>query len=276
MLRRKKLAPPPPSRADWRSFDAVAETYDRVRVPVHEGPARDVVSALGDPVAGGLLDVGTGTGVLAAAAHDRGWRPVVGIDRSMPMLRRGRGRGGRGLIAAEVIDLPFRDGTFAAVASAFALHTFTKYDTALFDMLRVLRRGGRLGVATWAAGDDEFTRTWRSVAERYASKQLLDDAVRRATPWQERFAHASRLEETLRDSGLRDVVVEPRQYRTTASIADYLAGREISATGRFLRDALGDALWERFRQQVEEEFRSRFRDPLGDTNDVLIAVGRKR
>jgi hypothetical protein len=38
---------------------------------------------------------------------------------------------------------------------------------------------------------------------------------------------------------------------------------------------LGETLWERFRGRVEEEFRSRFPDPLGDTYDVLIAVARK-
>jgi hypothetical protein len=57
------------------------------------------------------------------------------------------------------------------------------------------------------------------------------------------------------------------------SLADYLAGRETSAVGRFLRDMLGETLWPRFQARVEEEFRSRFDDPIGDSNDVLIAVG---
>jgi hypothetical protein len=61
----------------------------------------------------------------------------------------------------------------------------------------------------------------------------------------------------------------------THSIEDYLAGREITAPGRFLRDTLGDRLWERFRDRTRTEFRDRFPDPLGDTNDVLIAVGTK-
>jgi ubiquinone/menaquinone biosynthesis C-methylase UbiE len=272
--RRRETAAPPRRSPDWRSFDRVAETYDRVRRPMHAPAAYDLVRALDPPSPGGLLDVGTGTGVLASAAREAGWSPVVGVDRSVPMLRMAAERADHA-VAADVVDLPIRDGSFEAVTVAFALHVFPKYDTALFDMLRVLRPGGRFGSVTWAAGDDEFTRAWRAVAEAYATKDLLIDATRRAAPWEERFADPAKLDETLRDAGLRDVKVGRRQYRVSSSIDDYLAGRETSAQGRFLHDVLGEKLWERFRSRVEEEFRSRFPDPLGDTYDVLITVARK-
>ncbi len=274
---RKRNQPQAPARveADWRSFDSIAETYDRVRFSEHRPAAIDLIEALGPPNGEGLLDVGTGTGVLAATATDAGWSPVTGVDRSLPMLVVAAERGVRRLAVANAIDLPFRDSTFGAVGSTFVIHTFKKYDTAFYDMRRVLRAGGRLGVATWSGQDDEFTRLWREVAERYTTKELLTDATNQAAPWLERFSDPSRLEETLRDAGLRSVEVHRKQYRSTATLADYLAGREVSATGRFLRSLLGDQLWERFRAQVGEEFRARFRDPIGDTKDVLIAVGTK-
>jgi ubiquinone/menaquinone biosynthesis C-methylase UbiE len=274
MFRRKTqaTAPRPP---DWRSFDSVAEEYDRTRAPVHQPVAHDLVAALGPPREGGLLDVGTGTGVAAAAGASAGWRPTIGLDRSFPMLTRARGRGLGGLLAGSAIDLPFGDATFGAVAVQFALHTFPKYETALFDMMRVLRVEGRLGAATWAGQDDEFTRTWRSVADAYATKDLLDDALSKAAPWHQRFSDAGRLEETLRAAGLRNVAVERREYRATVSQDDYLLGRETSASGRFLKGMLGEALWQRFRSQVRETFRSRFSDPIGDTFEVLIGVGIK-
>jgi ubiquinone/menaquinone biosynthesis C-methylase UbiE len=269
---RRRAAPSPPHRTpDWRAFDQVAETYDRARAPIHARPAADVVAALGAPTPGGLLDVGTGTGVLAAAARDAGWDPVVGVDRSVPMLRLAAGRVPR-VVAADAVDLPFPDARFNAVAAAFALHVFPNYQTALHDMLRVLRPGGRFGTATWASTDDEFLRTWRGVAEAYGTKALLDDAKRRAAPWEERFADPSRLNEALRDAGLRHITLARHEYRHVVSIDDYLAGRETSALGRFLRGMLGDALWERFRARVEEEFRRRFSDPIGDTSEVLIAT----
>jgi ubiquinone/menaquinone biosynthesis C-methylase UbiE len=261
---------------DWRVFDSVAEVYDRVRGPVHTGPARDLVDLAAPPPGGRVLDVGTGTGVAAevAAAAVGPDGMVVGIDPSLPMLRAARPRHGR-VLAAQAIDLPFRDGTFDVVLANFVIAFFAKYETALFDMLRVLRPGGTLGVTWWAGGLDEFSRTWTELAETFATKELLRGAVQRAIPGNELFRDRHRLEETLRDAGLRRVQVHRRQYRTTVSQADYLAGRETTSEGRFLRDTLGDRLWERFRERASETFRERFPDPMGDTNDVLIAVGTK-
>jgi ubiquinone/menaquinone biosynthesis C-methylase UbiE len=276
--RRRPAAPtgaPAGEGSDWRSYDAVAETYARVRAPVHQPPAVDLVAELGPPPGGRVLDVGTGTGVAARAALEAVGPEgrVVGIDPSTGMLRRARDQGLGGAVAAQAVDLPFRDGSFDAVMANFVIAFFTKYDTALFDMVRVLRTGGKLGVTAWAGRDDEFTRTWKEVAEAFATKDMLRDAARKAAPWEERFSDPKRLEETFRDATLRSVKVHRRQYRSTASIEDYLAGRETSVLGRFLRDMLGDTLWDRFRERVAEEFRRRFSDPIGDTNDVLIAVG---
>jgi ubiquinone/menaquinone biosynthesis C-methylase UbiE len=260
----------------WQTYDDVADTYERVRTPVHAPPARDLVDLVAPPPTARILDVGTGTGVAAEAAATAVGPEglVVGIDRSVPMLRLARPRHPR-VVAAQAIDLPFRDETFDVVLANFVIAFFTKYDTALFDMLRVLRRGGKLGISWWGGGVDEFSRTWTELAEAYATKELLRGAVKRAIPWNDLFRDRHRLEETLRDAGLREVHVNRRQYRFTASQADYLAGRETSAEGRFLRETLGDRLWERFRERATATFRERFPDPMGDTNDVLIAVGTK-
>jgi ubiquinone/menaquinone biosynthesis C-methylase UbiE len=276
MFRRGSRPPGPPLAPDWRSYDQVAETYDRVRVPVHEGPARDLVALVQPPPGGRVLDVGTGTGVAAAAAAEAVGPGglVVGIDPSLPMLGLARDRGIR-VLASRAIDLPFADATFDTVVASFVIFFFPRYETGLFDMSRVLRPRGRLGVTTWGTRDDEFSTTWRQVAEGYAPRELLRGAIQKVAPWEELFSDPSRLTDTLRTAGLREVDVQARNYRTTQSIEDYLAGRETSAQGRFLKDSLGPDLWDRFRQRVEAEFRSRFADPLGDTVDVLIGVGTK-
>lgn len=250
----------------------MAEAYDRVRSPVHEAPARDLVAAVEIAEGERLLDVGTGTGLAARSAAAG---TAVGIDISPGMARVARERGLRRVVVGAAIDLPFRDGTFDAVVSAFVLHLVPKYETALFDMARVLRRGGRLGLATWVAADDEFTRTWRRLAESFATREMLADAQRKAAPWAEHLSDPARLEEAMRGAGVRDVRVERRTYRSETSIEDYLTGRETAAIGQFLKDMLGPALWERFRARVEEEFRKAFRDPIGDTNEVLLAVGKR-
>ena len=273
MVFRKRKASSPMARAvtpDWRSYDEVADAYDRVRAPLHDAPARDLVAAVELPAGGRLLDVGTGTGVAAMAVEGG---LAVGVDVSAGMARIAREKGLERIALAAAIDLPFRNETFDAVVSAFVLHLVPKYETALFDMARVLRRGGRMGLASWVLGDDEFTRAWREIAESYATREMLADAQRKAAPWGEPFSDPNRIREILRDAGLRDVSIERRTYRAEVSIDDYLLGRETTAIGRFLRQMLGATLWERFRSRVQDEFRARFRDPIGDTNDVLISVG---
>jgi ubiquinone/menaquinone biosynthesis C-methylase UbiE len=276
MFRRRTEERPRTKPRDWRSYDAVAESYEEARTPVHQAPVRDLVEAVAPPAGGRVLDVGTGPGIAAQAAQGATGPDglVVGIDPSVPMLRIAKGRGVRA-VAAEAIDLPFPDATFDAVVASFVIFMFPRYETALFDMLRVLRPGGRLGATTWASTDDEFRRTWREVAESFAGREILRGAMKQAAPWEDRFSDPARLAETLQDAGLRQVDVEERSYRSTQSIEQYLLGREVSANGRFLKETLGESLWERFTVRVEEEFRKRFPDPLGDTIDVLVAVGTK-
>lgn len=271
------VAEPPLRRKDWRSYDDVADTYDRVRTDFHTRPAADLVALVAPSAGGRVLDVGTGTGAAAVeAAKSVGSEGfVVGVDPSLEMLGRARDRGVGRLVAGKALDLPFAGGVFDAVVASFVVFLFTRYETALFDMIRVVRPGGKVGVTTWGGTEDEFRRTWREVAETFVGKDLLKDANRRASPWEERFSDPRRLVETLREAGLRQVDAQRRDYRFTWSIDDYLAGRETSAPGRFLHDMLGEASWERFRQRVAEEFRSRFADPIGDTSDVILAVGIK-
>ena len=239
-------------------------------------PAADLVEITPVKAGSRVLDVGTGTGVAARAAVAGGAALVVGIDPSLSMLAAARREGGQPrFAAAQAIDLPFRSATFDAVLSAFSLSHFAKVDTALFDMLRVLRSGGRLGVATWGPGDDEFTRAWNEVAERFAEHEILQDAYLRAMPGGERFSDPARLKDALHEAGLRDIRIERREYRFEMSAEDYLLGRETAATGRFLRQMLGDEFWETFRHETRAVFAERFPPAFNDFREVILAAGHK-
>jgi ubiquinone/menaquinone biosynthesis C-methylase UbiE len=263
---------------DWRGYDDVAETYERVQAPRTAEVAADLVE-LAQPLRGGrVLDVGAGTGSSTEAAQ-RAVGPdgiAVGIDSSLGMLGVGaRARQGLRLAAGEAIDLPFRDAAFDVVVANFVLSHFTRYDTALFDMLRVLKPGGRLAVSAWSEREDEFQRTWRDLVEDVTTHDLLRDALDRAMPWEERFRDPARLEETLRGSGLHPVTVQRREYRFRLSRDDYVAGRETTASGRFLRDMLGDQEFRSFGERARRVFAERFPEVLTDFRDVLLAVGSK-
>ncbi|MGE3510331.1 MAG: class I SAM-dependent methyltransferase [Vicinamibacterales bacterium] len=127
-----------------------AQVFDSLFVPAlfaYWGPR--VAAAAGIQTGHRVLDVGCGTGVLACAAAERTGSDgvVVGLDPSPQMLAVARRkpcrvewREGR----AEA--LPFTDGSFDAVVSQAAITFFDPPETALAEMLRVLRPGGRLAV----------------------------------------------------------------------------------------------------------------------------------
>ena len=171
---------------DWRSYDRVAEAYERANGTRLGVVARDLLALAAPlPESARILDVGTGTGVTASEAAASGAGLVIGIDRSLRMLQVGCAhRDGFRPVAAEAIDLPFRDGSFDVVSASFVLNHFTKYQTALADMVRVVRPGGKLVVATWGPGLDELQRTWRELVESVVQEELLDDITRQAIPWE--------------------------------------------------------------------------------------------
>ena len=235
--------------------------------------------ALAAPPAGGrVLDVGCGTGVSTEAAQEAvgGGGLAVGVDMSLGMLSVGRKiRTGLRLAAAEAIDLPFRDATFDAVISNFVIAHFPKYDTAFFDILRVLRPGGAFAVTAWGSNTDEFQKSWRQLAEEVAGQELLDDVFNQVLPWEDLFADRAGLEGALRDAGLHPVRVEQREYRVQMSREDYLAGRQSAVSGRFLRSMLGEEGWKPFMERVRAVFADRFPEQLTDFRDVNLAVGTK-
>jgi ubiquinone/menaquinone biosynthesis C-methylase UbiE len=263
---------------DWRSYDRVAETYERVHAPRLSVIARDLVSAAKAEPGARVLDVGTGTGVAAEAARLAlgDGALVVGVDESEGMLGVGRRvRPQINTVAAQAIDLPFPDGSFDAVVGNFVLAHFTKYQTALYDLLRVLRPGGRVALTSWADGRDELTQTWLELVWSTVPKEILEPAVAEAAPWRDRFRDREALEEALIDAGLRHVRTERREYRFTYPLGDYVEGLGTWATGRFVREMLGQRGWDELMQRAHTTFAERFADPVNDYRDVLLAVGTK-
>jgi SAM-dependent methyltransferase len=171
------------------------------------------------------------------------------------------------------IDLPFRDGTFDAVLANFVIAHFTKYQTALHDMLRVLRPGGRLGVTAWSDGQDDLTRTWLELVHSVVPREVLQPAMDERLPWRDRFRDRAALEETLMAAGVRQVRTEVRTYRFRYALDEYVEGLGTWATGRFVRSMLGEAGFTSFLERARAVFAERFSDPVNDRRDVLFAVG---
>lgn len=264
----------PVATFDWRSYDSVAEDYARIHGAHTAIVAADVLQRVGAGPGKRILDVGTGTGdaLTVAEGADPGGI-VVGIDSSPGMLRLARSP--HLVAAAEVINLPFRGDTFDGVMANFALPYFAKLDTALFDVRRVLKPGGILGVAVWAAGEDDLTKTWRVLVEEAIGRDILKAGLKDEAPWAEKLSDKQRLETVLRDAGFRPVGVEAKRYKFEATREDYIRGHEIEAAGRYTKVMLGERLWPNFQARVQAAYAEKFPEQLVDFRDVLLAVATK-
>ena len=97
-----------------------------------------------------VLDVGTGPGIVAAAATERG-ADVVGIDFSEAMLAQGRRLHPEiEFREASAESLPFDDGEFDAVVGNFVLHHSGRPQRVLEEAFRVLRERGKMAFTVWA------------------------------------------------------------------------------------------------------------------------------
>lgn len=258
---------------DWRSYDGVAEIYERVHAPRFADAARDLVAALGIERGQRVLDIGTGTGA-AADEIARTDAKVVGVDRSLRMLSVAhRERSSLPFVAADVLDLPFRDRTFDVVAGNFVFAHFAKVETALFELTRVLSRGGRIGFTTWSNSKDAFQDTWTELIETVIPRDMLAPAYAAAAPGHDRFKQPQAIEEALRRAGFRPVRTERKRYQWTYPRDDLVEGLGTWAVGRFARNMLGESSWASFLERARTTFADRFPDPLNDFRDVVLAVG---
>jgi ubiquinone/menaquinone biosynthesis C-methylase UbiE len=101
-----------------------------------------------------VLDVAAGNGNATLAAARR-WCEVTSTDYVPALLERGRERAaaerlhGIDFREADAEALPFDDGSFDAVLSTFGCMFTPNPPRAAAEMLRVCRRGGRIGMANW-------------------------------------------------------------------------------------------------------------------------------
>jgi demethylmenaquinone methyltransferase/2-methoxy-6-polyprenyl-1,4-benzoquinol methylase len=121
---------------------------------------RALVSAVAPAAGERVLDVATGTGMVAAELLARADCSVVGVDQSPQMLAAARARfagvdGSRiQLIEAQAEALPFADASFDALTFTYLLRYVDDPRATITELARVVRPGGRVaslefGVPPW-------------------------------------------------------------------------------------------------------------------------------
>ncbi len=203
-----------------RIFTGIARSYDRVAAVLSLGQdprwRRALVDAIGARPSDRVLDVATGTGMVADALVTRYGCHVVGVDQSADMLAVARTRDGvfDELVEGRAEDLPFPDASFDHLTFTYLLRYVDDPAATMRELARVVKPGGRVASlefglprGVWRPLWWLYTRVGLPVAGRLVSAKWSAVGAFLG-PSIERFYRRhplSALERYWRDAGLADV-----------------------------------------------------------------------
>jgi demethylmenaquinone methyltransferase / 2-methoxy-6-polyprenyl-1,4-benzoquinol methylase len=139
-------------------FQGLPRHYDRMGAVLSFGQdprwRRALVRAIDPQPRARVLDVATGTGMVAAALARRSACEVVGLDQSEAMLAEARARvdgdpglaGRISLARGEAERLPFADAEFDALTFTYLLRYVDDRAGTMRELARVVKPGGRIGM----------------------------------------------------------------------------------------------------------------------------------
>jgi ubiquinone/menaquinone biosynthesis C-methylase UbiE len=261
---------------DWRSYDTVAEAYERVAAPRFEVVAGHLLALAAPRPGARLLDLGTGTGAVPAAAGAMGLAlsAVVGCDLSSAMLARARSRApGLRAVRADVGRLPFPGGAFDVATANCVLSHVTDCHSVLGEVGRVLARPGRFAASSWEMASDAYTATWRELLEATIGDGAILRAGEGVAPLEEHLASGENVRAALLEAGFHSVRVEVVALSFAHPVEEYVADRALGSSGRLGRDLLGDDAWNRFLTTAEDDFRRRFGATVSYERRIVLAAG---
>ena len=172
-----------------RRYDDWAKTYDADMLTTgYLNPA--VVAGLicrhVDDREGRILDAGCGTGLIGEILSMLGYCRLVGLDMSDGMLEQARGRGAYVELRQGVLGerLDFADESFAGVIACGVFTAGHAPASALEELVRVTRRGGRLVIAFASSAweTDAFQQTLQSLDRMGRWRRLEETPPYRPMP----------------------------------------------------------------------------------------------
>jgi demethylmenaquinone methyltransferase/2-methoxy-6-polyprenyl-1,4-benzoquinol methylase len=175
----------PRTRAARELFAPLGPTYDRYARLLSFGQDPRWRRFLADRLprdAGKVLDVATGTGLVASELLRRGFE-VTGVDQSPEMLASARERFGPGieLVEASAERLPFPDDSFDHLTVTYLLRYVEDPGATLRELARVVRDGGVVASLEFGVPDGLARAAWELYVR--AGLPLAGRALRRG--WSE-------------------------------------------------------------------------------------------
>src|SRR6266850_850139 len=263
-----------------RVFSQAATIYDRVGPGIFSHFGQRLVDVAEIAAGANVLDVAAGRGALLipAAAKVGANGHVTGIDFSPDMVREtAKDIEGQALYQAKIRhmdaeQMTFADESFDRVVCGFALWMFAEPVRFLQEFYRVLRRGGRVALSTWAK--DNPSQTWCHAVLRPFVPAPAPNLL--ATKDDLKFDTPLQLETALRLAGFADIqiTVEEKDF-VYPSEEQYWSSLWSSGLRRQLEKMTADSL-EAAKSEVIRKFQA-FKQPDGfhKLNRALFAIGTK-
>jgi demethylmenaquinone methyltransferase / 2-methoxy-6-polyprenyl-1,4-benzoquinol methylase len=152
-------------------FGGLPDRYDRLSATLSFGQdprwRRALVDAVAPKTGERVLDVATGTGMVAAELRRRADCSVVGLDQSPEMLAAARARFAGETASVELVDgqaeqLPFADASFDALTFTYLLRYVDDPAATVSELARVVRPGGRMASLDFGVPPSRVPRAaWR-------------------------------------------------------------------------------------------------------------------
>jgi demethylmenaquinone methyltransferase / 2-methoxy-6-polyprenyl-1,4-benzoquinol methylase len=152
-------------------FSGLPRQYDRMGALLSFGQDprwRRALASGVDPQPGErILDVATGTGLVAFELARRGGCQVIGLDQSEAMLNSARARLARepelerliSFVQGEAERLPFADQEFDALTFTYLLRYVDDRGATMRELARVVKPGGRIGMVEFGVPDNAVLRS---------------------------------------------------------------------------------------------------------------------
>lgn len=220
-------------------FEEIAPYYDEMNdsmsLNMIGGWQSYLLDMLGDLDGCRCADIGTGTGEIAFMLAERAGKNgyVTGVDATSSMLRVAEEKMAKLDLPTKVdfrtgdaMRLDLEDCSFDAVTSGYMLRNISDIQSALNEMYRILKPGGRVAVTEMATPDNRAVRWGYELYMKYRVRRMGrrrdgGKAVGGKMPaydWLsesiEGFPHGEDMAEKFRRAGFADVAFESKNWGT--------------------------------------------------------------
>lgn len=237
-------------------WTGVARAYAQSFAGLCAGAIPALVSGL--PDGGRLLDVGSGTGALVAAARDAGME-ALGVEPDPEMASLAGSVLGEDVVVAGLPELPYADDGFDVVTANFVLNHVDDPRAGARELARVAAPGGVLRSTIWGTTPPPQALMWNGLLDEVGATRPPSPRL----PEERDFERsAAGLAGILMEAGLAVTSARTLSWEWRVAPDDLWAG--VTSVGNF------GVLWRAQSEDVQDRLRAAYDDvgaPWRDGDD---------